>query len=184
VFSAPGTNGNTCYAIKTGATSSFNCQPPLAPNGLLYSEGGTEQAFTLAINTGSTIRNVTIHYQNGHTQTVPTPGGVALVPIPTTDQGTGFFARLRNIAELTGRNAEGQIVAVNSIGTITALTPTAITIRDTPLGSAKPITTTCALTSSSPRQLGPERPYGTDDWVRIVCANGQLTRIGLAGPPP
>ncbi len=182
-FSAPGTHGNTCYAITTGASGSFNCQPPFAPTGLLSFEGGTGHEFTLTIYTGSAIRKITIHYQNGRTETIATPNGVALVRIPTSDQGTGVFARLRNIAEVTALNAQGQTVAVSSHGTITALTPTAITIRDT-LGSAQPMITTCALTSSSPRQTGPGWPYGTGDRVQIICTNGQLTRIGLAGPPP
>jgi len=162
VFAAPATDGGTCYAIQDPqGGGSIGCQPTLSPTALLSQGFGNAHTFALTIFAGSAIAHVTIHYLNDHTQTISVPKGLALLAIPTSNQGTSFGPVRDGVAELTGLNARGQALAFVSIGTITALTPTAITIRDTPIGSAKPVTTTCSLVPPPPASSRTNGPTAT-----------------------
>ena len=184
VFAAPATDGGGCYAITNrGGGGAFGCQPPLAAAALQVEAFGLAQTLALTIFSGPAITHLTIHYQNGHTQTLATPDGVAQLAIPSNDQGATFGPLRAGVATIAGLNAHGQTIAARSIGTITTLTPTTITIRDTPTGSAKPVTTTCSRAPSSPLQLPNGQPYRDGDQVVVVCANGQLTTINPTEPP-
>lgn len=188
VFAAPATDGGTCYATRmNNGGGSLGCRPPLTPGDILLSAEGNAQEITLTIVAGPAISQVAIHYSNGHIQTVATPKGVALVKFPANPTGAaGLPAIVGAVPQLVGLDAKGQTVSVLSSGTITSLTPTKITLAETPPGTTKRITATCALTASSPQTIigyPSPRPYREGDPVRILCANGNLTSINLSGQP-